>query len=42
MEDCANWLKTFINDVRIDFVATQQPFWTVNPQGNSPRAKDEP
>jgi putative NIF3 family GTP cyclohydrolase 1 type 2 len=31
MEDCANWLKTFVKGVRIEFVATQQPFWTVPP-----------
>jgi putative NIF3 family GTP cyclohydrolase 1 type 2 len=30
MEDCANWLKTFISGVRIEFIATQQPFWTVS------------
>jgi putative NIF3 family GTP cyclohydrolase 1 type 2 len=30
MEDCANWLKSFIKGVRIEFVATQQPFWTVH------------
>ena len=29
MEDCANWLRTFIKGVRVDFVATRQPFWTV-------------
>jgi putative NIF3 family GTP cyclohydrolase 1 type 2 len=29
MEDCAIWLKSFIKSVRIEFVATQQPFWTV-------------
>ena len=29
MEDCAGWLKTFVKGVRIEFVATQQPFWTV-------------
>jgi len=23
------WLKTFVKDVHIEFVATQQPFWTV-------------
>ena len=28
MEDCAQWLKSFIKDVPIEFVATQQPFWT--------------
>jgi len=26
-----NWLKSFIKGVRIEFVATQQPFWTVSP-----------
>jgi putative NIF3 family GTP cyclohydrolase 1 type 2 len=30
MEDCANWLRTFVKGVRIEFVATQQPFWTVS------------
>jgi putative NIF3 family GTP cyclohydrolase 1 type 2 len=29
MEDCARWLKTFINDVPIEFLATRQPFWTI-------------
>ena len=29
MEDCAGWLKSFVKDVHIEFVATQQPFWTV-------------
>jgi hypothetical protein len=29
MEDCTSWLKTFVKDVHIEFVATQQPFWTV-------------
>jgi putative NIF3 family GTP cyclohydrolase 1 type 2 len=28
MEDCAQWLKTFIKDVPVEFVATRQPFWT--------------
>lgn len=28
MEDCAQWLKTFIDGVPIEFVATRQPFWT--------------
>ena len=28
MEDCAQWPKSFIKDVPIEFVATQQPFWT--------------
>jgi putative NIF3 family GTP cyclohydrolase 1 type 2 len=28
MENCAQWLKTFIKDVPIAFVATVEPFWT--------------
>jgi putative NIF3 family GTP cyclohydrolase 1 type 2 len=28
MEECARWLKTFVKDVPIKFVATKQPFWT--------------
>jgi putative NIF3 family GTP cyclohydrolase 1 type 2 len=27
MEECARWLKTFMNGVRVDFVATDDPFW---------------
>jgi putative NIF3 family GTP cyclohydrolase 1 type 2 len=29
MEDCAQWLKSFVQNVPIEFIATQQPFWTV-------------
>jgi putative NIF3 family GTP cyclohydrolase 1 type 2 len=29
MEDCAAWLRTFVKGVPIEFVATQQPFWSV-------------
>lgn len=29
MEECARWLKTFIIGVRIEFVPTKQPFWTL-------------
>jgi hypothetical protein len=29
MEDCASWLKSFVKGVSIEFIATQQPFWTV-------------
>jgi putative NIF3 family GTP cyclohydrolase 1 type 2 len=28
MEECARWLKTFVKNVPIEFVATKQPFWT--------------
>ncbi len=28
MEECARWMKTFVKDVLIEFVATRQPFWT--------------
>jgi putative NIF3 family GTP cyclohydrolase 1 type 2 len=27
MQECARWLKTFVNEVRVDFVPTQEPFW---------------
>ncbi len=27
MEDCAQWLKTFIPEVKIEFIATAEPFW---------------
>jgi putative NIF3 family GTP cyclohydrolase 1 type 2 len=29
MEECARWLRTFVKDVPIEFVATKQPFWTL-------------
>jgi len=28
MEECARWLKTFVKEAPIEFVATKQPFWT--------------
>jgi putative NIF3 family GTP cyclohydrolase 1 type 2 len=34
MEECARWLKMFLKDVPIEFVATKQPFWTVAGRGN--------
>lgn len=27
MEECARWLKTFVNEVPIEFVAAREPFW---------------
>jgi putative NIF3 family GTP cyclohydrolase 1 type 2 len=27
MDDCARWLRTFITEVPIEFVATAEPFW---------------
>jgi putative NIF3 family GTP cyclohydrolase 1 type 2 len=27
MKECADWLKTFLTDVPVAFVPTQQPFW---------------
>jgi putative NIF3 family GTP cyclohydrolase 1 type 2 len=27
MEDCAQWLKTLLPGVRVDFIATAEPFW---------------
>ena len=29
MEECARWLKGFVKDVPVEFVAARQPFWTV-------------
>jgi putative NIF3 family GTP cyclohydrolase 1 type 2 len=29
MEDCSSWLKSFIKGIPIEFIATQQPFWTI-------------
>jgi hypothetical protein len=28
MEECARWLKTFVTEVPIEFVATADPFWS--------------
>jgi putative NIF3 family GTP cyclohydrolase 1 type 2 len=28
MEDLAKWMRTFIKDVRIEFVPAEEPFWT--------------
>ncbi len=28
MEECARWLKTFLKNVRVDFIPTKQPFWS--------------
>ena len=27
MEECARWMKEFVKDVPVEFVAAQQPFW---------------
>jgi putative NIF3 family GTP cyclohydrolase 1 type 2 len=29
MEECARWLRTFVKDTPIEFVAAKQPFWTI-------------
>lgn len=29
MEECARWMRTFVKDVRVEFVPTAQPFWTL-------------
>jgi putative NIF3 family GTP cyclohydrolase 1 type 2 len=31
MEECARWLKTFVTEVPVQFVATSEPFWTPPP-----------
>jgi putative NIF3 family GTP cyclohydrolase 1 type 2 len=28
MEDCAEWLKTFVSEVPVAFVAASEPFWS--------------
>jgi putative NIF3 family GTP cyclohydrolase 1 type 2 len=33
MEECTRWLKTFVKNVPIEFVATKQPFWTPAERG---------
>ena len=30
MEECSRWLKGFVQKVPVEFVATKEPFWTVN------------
>ena len=35
MDECARWLKTFVKDVKIEFVPTKQPFWTPYGRGGS-------
>ena len=30
MINCANWLKTFISEVPIEFIAAPEPFWSPN------------
>ena len=30
MRYCADWLKTFIPEVPIDFIAAAEPFWSPN------------
>lgn len=29
MAECARWMKTFVKDVPVEFVAAKQPFWAV-------------
>jgi putative NIF3 family GTP cyclohydrolase 1 type 2 len=33
MEECARWLRNFVKDVPIEFVAAKQPFWTLADSG---------
>lgn len=28
MEDCAQWLKTFVTEVPVEFIPASEPFWT--------------
>jgi hypothetical protein len=27
MDDCARWLRTFVTEVPVEFIATAEPFW---------------
>jgi len=36
MEECARWLKTFIKNVPVEFVATKQPFWAPDLRNGRP------
>jgi putative NIF3 family GTP cyclohydrolase 1 type 2 len=29
MKYCAEWLRAFVSEVPVDFIAAQEPFWTV-------------
>jgi hypothetical protein len=29
MKYCAEWLRPFVTEVPVDFIATKEPFWTV-------------
>jgi len=33
MEECVRWLRTFVMDVPVAFVAAKQPFWTLEERG---------
>jgi hypothetical protein len=28
MEDCANWLRTFVTEVPIQFIPAREPYWS--------------
>jgi hypothetical protein len=30
MEECTRWLKGFVKQVPVEFVAAKEPFWTVS------------
>jgi putative NIF3 family GTP cyclohydrolase 1 type 2 len=34
MEECAQWLKTFISDVPIEFIPAREPFWEAHQLNN--------
>lgn len=34
MKYCAEWLKTFISEVPVDYLPLSEPYWTVNDTGN--------
>lgn len=31
MRECARWLRSFVGDIPVEFIATAEPFWTLPP-----------
>jgi len=31
MEECARWIKTFVSEVPVDYIANGEPYWVVQP-----------
>ena len=37
MQECAEWLRTFVTEVPIDFIAAGEPYWAPSPRGDGKR-----